>query len=557
MFFILSYASRKKLCLTLLLKNCKILAMKFFSLLFLFLLVFPINSCNGKEDKMSSEEKSLPYGQQAGTEGKMRVPAVAGQFYPADKNELSKMIDGFLSNTKKLTQSVIPSDMRELINGKIIGIISPHAGYIFSGQTSAWSYKQIEMEGFDTVILIGPSHKYPVKDAALWTGGNFSTPLGEVTIDEEITKELLLKGSKIITANNDVHIPEHSLEVQIPFLQKVLKNFKIVAVLINDENSYKQVAEIIATVIKNSKKSVLLVASTDMTHYPTKKDAEMVDKNIFDTIVKFNCEELVKADKQWMSKGIEELHCTLCGLASVLTVLEASKILGADKPVILNYSNSAASPYGDANKVVGYGAVAFVKTVESVKCKVKSEKEFLLTKESQKELLKIARSSIDGYLTTRKIPKFATANPELLNNGAVFVTLEKNHNLRGCIGTTEARMPIYEAVTQLAIAAAVEDYRFSPATKNELNDIKIEISVLSPLKKISSATEIIEGKHGVVVRKGARSGLFLPQVWEHPELAKKEAFLSELCMQKAGLEPDAWKKGDVDLYTFTVFAFKE
>ncbi|MBI5573186.1 MAG: AmmeMemoRadiSam system protein B [Elusimicrobia bacterium] len=502
--------------------------MKFLNLFFLLSLIFFPAGCIAKEDMMT------------------RAPAVAGQFYPSDKKELTKIIDEFLSKTKK-----------QNLNGKIIGLISPHAGYVFSGQTAAWSYKQIEGEKVDTVILIGSSHNYPVKGAALWTGGNFSTPLGEVEIDEQFTKELLL--SKIFQSNNNVHTPEHSLEVQLPFLQKILKNFQIVAILINEEQSYKNAAGIIAKTISTSKKSVLLVASTDMTHYPTKKNAELVDKDILKTIERFNPSDLIQADGKWLSKGITELHCTLCGLPAVLTVMETSKILGADKSAIINYSNSAGSPYGDEGRVVGYGAVAFVKT--SPKSEVRSpkleEKEFALVKESQKELLTIARNSIDVYLTTGKIPKFTTTNPELLNNGAVFVTLEKNHNLRGCIGTTEARMPIYEAVTQLAIAAAVEDHRFPPVTKNELKDIKIEISVLSPLKKISSSDEIVEGKHGVVVRKGFRSGLFLPQVWEHPELSKKVAFLSELCRQKAGLEPDAWKKGGADLYTFTVFAFEE
>jgi len=477
-----------------------------------------------------------------------RVPAVAGQFYPANKNELSKIVDEFLSKTKK-----------QNLNGKIVGLISPHAGYVFSGQTAAWSYKQIEGEKIDTVILIGPSHNYPIEGASLWTGGNFSTPLGEIEIDKQLTNELL--SSKIFQTNSDVHIPEHSLEVQLPFLQKTLKNFRIVAILINDEQSYKEVAKVIARAVNNSKKYVLLVASTDMTHYPKKSDAEIVDKDILKVIEKFKSDQLIKADEKWLSKGIIELHCTLCGLTAVLTVMEASKILGADKSVIINYSNSAASAYGDEGRVVGYGAAAFVKTTGSPKSEVRNpkleEKEFSLTKESQKELLKIARNSIESYLNNGKIPKFKTTNSELLNNGAVFVTLEKNHNLRGCIGTTEARMPLHQAVTELAIAAAVEDYRFSPITKNELKDVKIEISVLSPLKKISSPDEIIEGKHGVVVRKGFRSGLFLPQVWEHPELSKKEAFLSELCWQKAGLEPDAWKKEDADLYTFTVFAFKE
>ncbi|MBN1385133.1 MAG: AmmeMemoRadiSam system protein B [Elusimicrobia bacterium] len=479
--------------------------------------------------------------------GGLREPVVAGQFYPANKNELSEMIDGFLSKTKKLN-----------LQGNIIGLVSPHAGYVFSGQTASWAFKQIEGEKFDTVILVGSSHNYPVKGAAVWTGGSFSTPLGEISTDNELTKKLLT--SKIIQSNNNVHIPEHSLEVELPFLQKVLKKFKLVAILINDNRYYSDVAKVIAKAVSDSKKSVLLVASTDMTHYPAKKYAETVDKDILKTIEKLDPEELIKTDEKWMSKGIPELHCTLCGLTSVLTVMASSKILGTDKAVTIHYSNSADSAYGDDRRVVGYGAVAFVKTAQKSRRaeeQKSEEKEFLLTKESQKELLKIARSSIEGYLSTGKVPKFSTSNPELLNNGAVFVTLEKNNRLRGCIGTTEPRMPLYEAVSRLAISAAVEDHRFHPVTKTELKDIHIEISVLSPMKKILSADEIIEGKHGVVVRKGFRSGLFLPQVWEHPELSRKDDFLSELCEQKAGLARDIWKTGDVDIYIFTVFAFEE
>ena len=343
-------------------------------------------------------------------------------------------------------------------------------------------------------------------------------------------------------------MPEHSLEVQLPFLQRTISgDFKIVAILINDIKNYKEIAEIISKTISVSKKKVLLVASTDMTHYPDKKNAETVDKSILDTILKFNPSELIKADERWMSKDIQELHCTLCGLPAVLTVMETSKLLGANKSIIVNYSNSAESKYGDGNRVVGYGAVAFIKVTgnESGAIEVKTEKEFSLTKESQKELLKIARESIEKYLSIGKIPEFSTNNPELINNGAVFVTLEKNHNLRGCIGTTEATMPIYEAVSQLALAAAFEDHRFSPVSKTELKELKIEISVLSPLKKVSSASEIIEGKHGVVVRKGSRSGLFLPQVWE--QIKDKKDFLEELSM-KAGLNKDAWKTAKLSFY---------
>jgi len=475
----------------------------------------------------------------------VREPAVAGQFYPADKNQLSMMLDDFFSKTKK-----------QDIQGEIIGLVSPHAGYVFSAQTAAWVFKQIEGKDIDTVILVGSSHNFGITGAAVWSGGDFSTPLGKIKIDEETAKKLVDSAS-FIKYNNSVHNPEHSLEVQLPFLQKVISNFKIVPILINDNEYSQKTAEAIAQAVKG--KRVILVASSDMTHYPDKKDAETIDKDILKTMERFDTDELIKCDAKWMSKGVENLHCTLCGLTAVTTVMAASKMLGCDTAKIIHYSNSSDSQYGDSSRVVGYGGVVFIKSSRKKKqgAQAAEEKEFSLTKESQKELLKIARGSIEGYLSTGKIPSFDTKNPELLNNGAVFVTLEKNHNLRGCIGTTEPRMPLHKAVSQLAVAAAVEDTRFNPVTKEELKEINIEISVLSPLKKINSPDEIVEGKHGVVVKKGFRSGLFLPQVWEHPQLANKEAFLSELCWQKAGLEPDAWKKGDVNLYIFTVFAFKE
>lgn len=473
-----------------------------------------------------------------------REPAVAGQFYPADKNQLSEMLDGFFSKTKK-----------QDFGGEIIGIISPHAGYVFSAQTAAWVFKQIEGRKTDTVVLVGSSHKYLINGAAVWSGGDFLTPLGKVQIDEDSVKTLI-KEAGFIKIDNNVHKPEHSLEVQIPFLQKMLGNFKILPILINDVSYSQKTAEAIAQAVKG--KNVLLVASSDMTHYPNKKNAEIIDSDILKKIEGLDVTELEKNDAKWMSQGIPNLSCTLCGLPAVAAVMYASKLLGCDKAKTVHYSNSAESKYGDADRVVGYGSAVFVKSAQSkTQAEQVKQKEFSLTKESQTELLKIARGAIECYLSTGKIPSFSTKNREILNKGAVFVTLEKKHNLRGCIGTTEARTPLFEAVAQLAIAAAVEDSRFSPVTKDEMDDIKIEISVLSPLQKISSPDEITEGKHGVVVRKGSRSGLFLPQVWEHPELAKKEAFLSELCWQKAGLEPDAWKKGGADMYIFTVFAFKE
>jgi hypothetical protein len=238
----------------------------------------------------------------------------------------------------------------------------------------------------------------------------------------------------------------------------------------------------------------------------------------------------------------------------------AAKELGADKAQILHYENSG-DVTGDRTRVVGYGAAAFYKkgtALESGKNKSKTEKKmsgFDISEKNQKELLKVARLSIENNLKTKQYSNYKTSDPELLTPAAVFVTLTINGNLRGCIGTTEPHAPLYEAVNQLAVAAAVEDYRFAPLTLNELAKTRIEISVLSPLTKVASADEIKEGVNGVVVRRGGKSGLFLPQVWE--QIPKKEEFLNELCWQKAGLEPAAWKDPQTELYTFTVFAFEE
>lgn len=181
--------------------------------------------------------------------------------------------------------------------------------------------------------------------------------------------------------------------------------------------------------------------------------------------------------------------------------------------------------------------------------------EFTISEKNRKELLKIARQAIADYLKTGEITERTPADPALRSPAAVFVTLTVHSRLRGCIGTTEPREPLYEAVSHMAVAAAVEDSRFPPVTLDELKNISIEISVLSPMEPVKNADEIRQNVHGVVVKQDGRVGLFLPQVWEH--FASKEDFMNELCSQKAGLEPEAWKQPGTGLYVFTVVAFEE
>jgi AmmeMemoRadiSam system protein A len=180
---------------------------------------------------------------------------------------------------------------------------------------------------------------------------------------------------------------------------------------------------------------------------------------------------------------------------------------------------------------------------------------FNISEQGRKTLLKMARDSIEYYLKNGSMKDFACTNAELTQPAAVFVTLTQKKQLRGCIGTTVAREPLYLAVAELAVSSAVHDGRFRPLTVEELPKTHIEISVLSPLSAVASAAEITPKIHGVVVKRGGRSGLFLPQVWEH--FSSKDEFLNELCWQKAGLEPDAWKDPKTQLFIFTVVAFEE
>jgi MEMO1 family protein len=473
----------------------------------------------------------------------VRETAVAGQFYPANPAELSAAVDSYLKN--------VPSDVK--IDGEPVAFLVPHAGYVYSAQIAAYSFKLLAGRSIDTVIIIGNSHNFYLDRGAVWADGEFRTPLGSVKIDSELAK-LIISKTKLLAENNAPHIPEHSLEVQLPFFQRTLSNFRIVPILLSQTtlSDCEQMGAAIAAAVKESGRKAVIVASSDMSHYPSYQNANLNDSATLKALSAFDPAKLKAANDSRRVSSIKNLACSLCGEEAVYAAMYAAKALGADSAKVLNYSNSGDTT-GDQTRVVGYGAAVFYKSKKGVKAPMV---EFKVSDKNQKELLAIARKSIEGYLKTGKQPDFSVTDKELLAPGAVFVTLTEFKRLRGCIGTTTAQLPLYQAVSQLAVAAAVEDTRFPPVEQKELKDIRIEISVLSPLAKIKDAGEIKPNIHGVVVKKGFRSGLFLPQVWE--QLPTKEEFMSELCYQKAGLDPAAWKNDpSVELFVFTVFAFEE
>jgi hypothetical protein len=281
----------------------------------------------------------------------IREPAVAGQFYSADAKELQDEVDAYINNAK------IPE-----LSGQLIALVSPHAGYVYSGHVAGYAYKTLIGKKFDTAILVGLSHRYPISGAVVCDTGVFMTPLGNAEVDSELA-ESILKNNGIISVNSAAHKSEHSLEVQLPFLQRVAKEAKIVPILLNnsDTETCDQVAEAIATAIRKIKKSVILIASTDLTHYPAYRYAVEVDKEAIAAMLALDVDKLDTVTDKWMNKGIPNLHCVVCSEAAVKVVIQTSKKLGANQAKLLKYANSGEVSVGDKSQVVGYAAIAITK----------------------------------------------------------------------------------------------------------------------------------------------------------------------------------------------------
>jgi AmmeMemoRadiSam system protein B/AmmeMemoRadiSam system protein A len=460
----------------------------------------------------------------------VKNPNVAGAFYPDNPEELSLMIDRFL-------KEVNPSS----IKGEIFGLILPHAGYIYSGRTASFGYKLIKDKPYTTIIIIGPSHYYGFKGISIYPEGKFRIPLGDIEIDKEFTKKILFKDRYIIFEPKAFE-KEHSVEVQLPFLRRVLGDFKIVPVVMGEMDL--EILKRFVLILKEAvgeRKDILVIASSDMYHGYDYQLCSLIDN--------LTLNYLKNMDVEGLHKAILEGKAQLCGAWPVLTLLMLAKELGHQKLEVLNYTNSAEVT---GNKTKGFWTVGYSS------CVIDNEKmeADMFNKEQKKKLLEIARRAIEYYLKTGKRIEIEETDPDLSKNMGAFVTLHKYGQLRGCIGNLIGEKPLYLTVAEMAVESAVDDPRFPPLKLEELKDVEIEISVLSPLERIDDPEKIILGKHGVLVRKGFRSGVFLPQVAEETGWSKEE-FLSYLCSHKAGLPPYAWKEKDTELYIFTAEVFSE
>jgi len=467
-----------------------------------------------------------------------RAPAVAGAFYPGDPAELKKAVD----------ESLAKAPQPPKLAGPVVSLMVPHAGYAFSATVAAAGYKAVS-DSYDVVVVFGAAHAMPVPAAALDDVEAFETPLGDVPVDRNLTSRLL-QDKALFQDMPQAHVREHSIEVQLPFLIRLLKpGFKLLPILMNTDDRLlcARVGKAVAAALKGKK--ALIVVSSDLSHYPAGALAGKVDRTTLLALERLDPDYFGLTSRILMGRGEKNLECTYCGEAGLLAAMSAAKELGADRGTLLRYMNSADTPLGESGRAVGYAAMAFIRSGNPL------SSEILLSPEQKKSLLKEAREVISLGLEGKPIGSSLDAEPVMNLPSAAFVTLTEDGRLRGCVGTTQAQFTLKDAVAFGAFSAAFRDTRFSPVTKDELPKIHVEVSLLSPSKPVPGHESIVPKTHGVILSQEGRSGLFLPQVWE--QIPKKEDFLTKLCVEKAGLPADCWKDPKTQIRVFTVGAFEE
>ncbi|OQX81386.1 MAG: hypothetical protein B6D61_00770 [Bacteroidetes bacterium 4484_249] len=504
---------------------------KYLHLVFLFLTVI-FNNCTAQENKNNNVSDQQLYNRQ---------PAFSGQFYPAEKNELTAMLDDLFSQAISKKKD------------NVLAIISPHAGYVYSGVVAATSFNQINPnKNYENIFVIASSHRAYYEGASVYSPGNYITPLGEVKVNTDLA-------NKLIDENEDfsyvakAHVSEHSLEVQLPFLQYIMKTgFQIVPIVIGtqSEKVCKKMAEILKPYFNEKN---LFVISSDFSHYPPYEEANSLDLKTADAIMTNSPDEFISTINDKNDDDVPNLATRACGWSSILTLLYITEDIPDVEYSHLLYKNSGDTDFGDKNKVVGYNSI-----IVSQKQNSEKSTEFHLTDKDKKDLLGIARTTVVEYITENKIPEL---NPDdysetLKTHCGAFVTLNKNHALRGCIGRFNAEQPLYEVVQQMAISSSTQDTRFLPVMKYEIEDLEIEISVLTPMKKITSIDEIELGKHGIYIKKANKTGTFLPQVATETGWNLEE-FLGHCARDKAGLSWDGWKYADIYIYEANVFSERD
>lgn len=445
----------------------------------------------------------------------VRPPAVAGSFYPAEPGVLARMVDELLAAADRPHHATIAPK----------ALIAPHAGYVYSGPTAAAAYSQL-LNGRNRirrVVLLGPVHRVPVHGLALPGVEAFATPLGNVPVDQAAIAQVQHLRQVITSAA--AHQLEHSLEVHLPFLQRVLQDFTLVPFAVGD-TSREEVAEVLDVLWGGDE--TLIVVSSDLSHHLPYDNARTVDAQTASRMLD-------------LRSDIDPDHA--CGGTPVNGLLLAAHRRKM-KVRLLDLRNSGDTA-GGRERVVGYGSFAVSSPAA-------------LDKNTGAALIGIARSAIADKLGGVSRP-VGEGTYWLQQPGATFVTLTRANDLRGCIGSLEAKRALHLDVCDNAVAAAFRDPRFKPLTSAEWSDTLVEVSLLSPLQPLALESEaallgtLRPGVDGLLIEYGHHRSTFLPQVWE--QLPKPRDFLMSL-RRKAGLPPDFWEP-EMRVSRYTVNKWRE
>jgi len=437
----------------------------------------------------------------------IRKPVVAGQFYPGSAGELKRMIKGLIDEKAAKVE--------------VVGLVSPHAGYIYSGAVAGAAISRVEFKG--TFVILGPNHTGAGKPFALMSEGAWQTPLGEVGINSELAR-MLLEESLYLVEDSAAHQYEHSVEVQLPFLQYFKPDIRIVPITLSHASGdvFKEIGKSLAGAIRRAGGDVVIIASSDMTHYEPQKSAEEKDRQAIEAILNLDEDELLRR--------IDALGISMCGYGPVTCLISAARELGAGGAELVKYQTSG-DVSGDYSSVVGYAGI-------------------IIRKAKLHPVVELARQAVETYVREgRFIKPPGKLPPEMKARAGVFVSIHKFGELRGCIGTFEpTRENIAEEIITNAVSSATRDPRFSPVAPDELDCLDYSVDLLTHPEPVRSQQELDPRKYGVIVESGFRRGLLLPDL-EGVDSVDEQI---TICRQKAGIAPGE----PIKLYRFTVKRYR-
>jgi AmmeMemoRadiSam system protein B/AmmeMemoRadiSam system protein A len=434
----------------------------------------------------------------------IRQPVVAGQFYPGKASELKAMLRSFVDEKAE--------------KENVVGLVAPHAGYIYSGAVVGAVLSKTKIT--DTVILLGPNHTGRGKPFSMMTSGSWSTPLGRVEVDADLAGRLLAN-SKYLKEDTLAHESEHSIEVQLPFLQYFKPDVKIVPIILSttDGEALKALGKEIAQVLTVSELEVIIFASSDMNHYESQKTTQKKDRQAIEAMLEMDPDKLVDR--------IQTRDITMCGYGPAAVMLSAVNAMGGGKAELIKYQTSG-DVSGDFNAVVGYAGIIVKKL---------------------SPLVSLAKDALESYIKNRKVFKPDKLTPEMQEKAGVFVCIKKEGELRGCIGTFEpVQKNVASEIVANAISTATDDPRFEPVDISELSELEYTVDVLTQPEAVKGINELDAKKYGVIVQAGYRRGLLLPDL-EGVDTSQQQI---DICRQKGGIGQDE----PVKLYRFEVKRYK-